>query len=176
MKNIRELYKKDKELKDDKDTPNNTFARVEIHPKNGDYLKPDTWEYVIDENVRPSWINNTHEKIAWSAWKNWKKEIYTFNVKEALHPIHPFLIPAKTVTKKDKENLKEWASVWDLVRASVWDSVGDSVWDFGQGFGLGFGLGFGQGFGLGFGQGFGRGFGQGLYWCTISTYKNMEIY
>lgn len=33
------FVKKNKELIDDKDAPNNTFARIEIVPKNGDLLK-----------------------------------------------------------------------------------------------------------------------------------------
>jgi len=136
------FVKKDKDLKDDKDAPNNTFARIEIKPENGDYLKPDKWIYTIDERVKPNFLNANHKKLAWKAWKEWKKEVYTFNVKEALKPIHPFLLtPPKKITQKHLEALKEWASVWasvrasvrasvwDSVRASVWDSVGDSVWD-----------------------------------------------
>ena len=47
--------------------------------------------------------------------------------------INPLLIErSETVTKNEKELLKEWASVWDSVgasvRASVWASVRDSVW------------------------------------------------
>jgi hypothetical protein len=135
---LRELFKKDKDLKDNTDAPNNTFARIEINPNNGNYLEPDKWVYKIDQSIIPNWLNKTHEKLAFKALEDWKKEVYTFNVQEAIKPIQPFLRKAPSkITKVHLEALKEWGlvrglvrdSVWDSVRDSVRDSVGDSVWD-----------------------------------------------
>jgi hypothetical protein len=128
------LYQKDDiELQDDKEPPHNTFARVEISPSNGDYLRPEKWEYKIDEKVRPDWIFPAHEELCWKEFEKWKKEVYSsFNLKEAKNPIHPFKIKAPTkITKRHIILLQKWdsvrASVGDSVRDSVGASVGDSV-------------------------------------------------
>jgi len=125
------FVKKDKELIDDKKPPNNTFARVEIHPKNKDYLRPDKWVYFIDERVKPKWLNKSYEKLCWSAFKKWKKQVYSqFNLKEVLNPIHPFKIKApKKITKRHIEAVRLWALVGPLTRVSVRDSVWASAWD-----------------------------------------------
>lgn len=127
---IIKLYRKDEELKDDKEPPNNTFARVEISPKNGDYLRPDKWVFKIDERKKPYWWHSSYEKLCWAEHKKWEKKMYSsFNFKEALHPIHPFKIEPPKITKKHIELLKKWDSVWDLVWDSVRNSVLDSVLD-----------------------------------------------
>jgi hypothetical protein len=147
-----EMFKsKDKELIDDKEPPNNTFARIEIIPKDKNYLdiKSD-WIYQIDEKVKPLWLNPSYEKECRIAWVKWKKEVYSkFDLEQILHPIHPFKIKPPKITDKHLKLLKErdsvrdsvgdsvwdsvWASVRDSVRDSVWasvrDSVRDSVWD-----------------------------------------------
>jgi hypothetical protein len=130
-----ELFKKkDKELKDDKKPPLNTFARIEIVPHDGNYLKPkQKWDYKIDEEVKPDWLDKSYEKPCRLAEKLWKKEIYSqFNLKEVLNPIYPFKIKPPKITKKHIDVVKLWASVWDSVwasvRDSVWASVGASVW------------------------------------------------
>jgi hypothetical protein len=134
---------KDSQLKDDKEPPNNTFARVEISPKNHNYLRPDEWQFVLDERVKPLWWNDSYEKPCWDILPKWKEKIYSqINMKEALNPIHPFKVKCPTkITKKHIALVKGWASVrasvWasvrasvgDSVRASVWASVWDSVWD-----------------------------------------------
>ena len=132
---IQSFYqKKDKELKDDKLPPNNTFARVEITPKNNDYLKPDKWVLKVDEEVKPTWWNNTFEKPCFVALDKWKEKVYgQINLKELNNPVNPFkLTLPKKITHRHLSLLKEWASVWvsvrDSVRDSAWDSVGDSVW------------------------------------------------
>ncbi len=133
---------KDSELQDAREPPHNTFARVEISPKNNDYLNPNksNWELKLDENIKPEWwdlfIIQGEAKL-WSCWAKWKKEVYSqINLKEAKNPIHPFKIKApQKITKKHITLLQKWASVWDSVgasvrasvRASVWDSVGASV-------------------------------------------------
>ncbi|MFA6476645.1 MAG: hypothetical protein WCV68_04585, partial [Candidatus Paceibacterota bacterium] len=138
------------ELKDDKDAPANTFARIEIVPPKGNYLDTKSkWIFKIDEKIKPSWLTDKHEVLARKELSKWKKQVYTFNLKEAKNPIHPFKIKPHKIGKKELELLENWASVgawvgdsvwawvWDSVRDSVrdsvwaWvgDSVGDSVWD-----------------------------------------------
>ena len=132
-------------FKDDTINPDRMkFARAEISPKNGDYLKPDEWEFKVDERIEPSWLNERHERACWSAWKKWKKQLDEIMlVKEIIHPFE--IKPPKKITKEHIELLKKWDSVWDSVegsvRGSVWDSVegsvegsvggsvGGSVWD-----------------------------------------------
>jgi hypothetical protein len=138
------FVKKDKELKDEVMPPKNTFARIEIVPKDGNYLNlKQKWVYGIDEEVKPEWLNKSYEKPCFVAFEKWKKEVYSqFNLKEVLHPVYPFKIrPPKNITTRHLRLLAKWASVWDSVRASVrasvwasvWASVGDSVgasvWD-----------------------------------------------
>jgi hypothetical protein len=134
---LHSLYvKKDKELIDDKDAPNNTFARIEIVPKNNNYIKPDKWVYQIDERVKPNWIGKKHKEIAFKELEKWKKDLYSKIAIDRMPP-HPFKIKAPIILPKHIKLVKEWASVrdsvgasvWDSVRDSVWDSVGDSVWD-----------------------------------------------
>jgi len=138
------FVKKDKELQDDKDAPDNTFARIEIVPKKG-YLFPDKgWKFQIDERVKPSFWNKTYEKPCWLAHKKWMQNIYQFNLKEARKPINPFKIKPPKIGKSQIKLLKKWDSVWASVGASVrasvrnsvgnsignsvWNSVWDSVW------------------------------------------------
>jgi len=106
------------------------FARVEIVPDNQNkypYLYPDLpWKLNVDEQIRPEWFDLNHHKVAWDTLLEWKQIIYRFNYAEALNPVNPLTRKVKP-TKKDIELLKEWASVWDSVRASVWASVGASV-------------------------------------------------
>ena len=123
------FVKEDPQLKDDKEPPKNTFARVEITPKNKDYLKPDKWALSIDESVTPDWLKDEHEDICWKAFEKWKKQVYSgINLKECIKPIHPFKIkPPKKIEVKHLKILLHWASVRDSVRDSVRASVGDSV-------------------------------------------------
>ncbi|GAG39394.1 unnamed protein product, partial [marine sediment metagenome] len=60
--------------KDDEDCRN--FVRVEIAPKNGSYLSPDTWVFKIDETERPRWFSPSHEVVCWDAHKIWMKQLY----------------------------------------------------------------------------------------------------
>ncbi len=154
--NVREIYKDDSQLKDDKNPPENTFARVEISPVNNNYLNPkkSNWQFKLDESIKPKWWSAKNEETAWECWANWKKELYSLiNFKEARHVIDPIKIKhSDKVSERELELLKEWASirasvgasirasvgasvgdsvgdsVWASVRASVWASVGASVW------------------------------------------------
>ena len=107
------------------------FCRVEIAPKNNDYLNPDKWEFKIDMDVTPAWWTLAHKKACMRAHEEWKNQLYKILVRKAV--VRPFKItPPKKITKEHIDLLKEWdsvgASVWDSVRASVGDSVGASVW------------------------------------------------
>jgi hypothetical protein len=134
------LYQKnDKELKDDKEPPNNTFARIEIVPPKKNYLDiKSKWIYQIDERVKPSWLDDSYEKPCRVAQKKWQDKVYkSFDLEQILHPIHPFKIKPPKITQKHLDLLKEWdtvgatvrATVRDTVRATVRDTVGDTVWD-----------------------------------------------
>jgi hypothetical protein len=123
-------------LKDNTIDPNLiTFCRVEISPKNKDYMNPDKWVFKIDMDVTPTWWTLDHKKACMRAHEEWKDRLYKILVRKAI--VHPFKItPPKKITKKHIDLLKEWASVrasvrasvGASVRASVGDSVGDSVW------------------------------------------------
>lgn len=123
------------------------FCRIEIAPKNKDYLNPDEWAFKIDMDVTPKWWTIDHKKACEKAHKKWLEELDTILVRRPI--VHPFKIePPAEITEEHLVLLREWASVrdsvWALVgdsvedsvgvsvRASVWDSiwalVGDSVW------------------------------------------------
>lgn len=139
---INEFKADDKDLADDKPAPYNTFARVEITPKNGNYLDLEqNWIYRIDEQVKPNFLDKSHEFMCNEAFDKWKKKVYTFNIKESKNPINPLIInPPKKITRRHLLLLKTWSMVWysvrysvrdsvrSSVRGSVGDSVGDSVW------------------------------------------------
>jgi hypothetical protein len=139
---INEFKADDKDLADDKPAPYNTFARVEITPKNGNYLDLEqNWIYRIDEQVKPNFLDKSHEFMCNEAFDKWKKKVYTFNIKESKNPINPLIInPPKKITRRHLLLLKTWSMVGDSVRysvrdsvrssvrGSVGDSVGDSVW------------------------------------------------
>ena len=59
-----------------------------------------------------------------------KDALYGFSYNEAIHPVNPCKIKCKP-TKKDRENLKQWAFVSDSIGASieapVWKSVRTSI-------------------------------------------------
>ena len=116
--------------KDDTDDKNRLeFARVEITPDNGDYLNPDKWTLRIDEQIRPSWWTEEHEKKGFLAFQKWKKQLDKIIVHKPI--IHPFqVIPLPDHVDPMFLNLLiEWNSVWKSVWDSVWKSVRDSVWD-----------------------------------------------
>ena len=115
------------------------FCRVEISPKNKNYLEPDEWVFKIDMDITPAWWTLDHKKTCEKAHKKWVKKLDKILVRKPI--IHPFKIKPPEITDEHIALLKEWdsvmASVWDSVMASVWDSVWasvrdsvrDSVWD-----------------------------------------------
>ena len=116
-----------------KDPKTITFCRIEISPDGLKYLDPDAkYRFKIDMDITPVWWTDDHEKVAWKAFQNWKKELDKIIVQKPI--VHPFHItPPKEITEDHIRLLKQWdsvgASVRASVRASVWASVGDSVGD-----------------------------------------------
>ena len=105
------------------------FAKIEIIPRNNNYLKPDEWVYQVDESPVPAWCGFREKELALAAHKVWLSQLRSF-LKP--HPIvHPSKVDFAGLTLQHIRLLKKWdsvrASVWASVGASVWDSVGDSV-------------------------------------------------
>ena len=119
----------DSGLKDDTNDPMlMEFARVEVSPKNANYLFPDVWELHVDQSITPAWFGQKHKDAANAAHAKWMKKLDKILVRKQI--VHPFKIePPKEITKQHINMLRKWASVWDSVRDSVRDSVGDSVRD-----------------------------------------------
>ena len=110
--------------KDDKDDP--IFARVEISPKNGNYLDPEVpYIFKLDEKRTPSWWSISYENKCWDAQEQWLKKLNCILIRKQI--IHPFQIIPPEITEEHIQLLKDWDSVWDSVRASVWASVWASV-------------------------------------------------
>ena len=129
----------------------------EISPPNGDLSLPlDQWVYRLDDTVRaemlPEWYDAEEaERQARLMLVKWAKcKLKGWRLHEAFHPVHPFKIKTKRMSKKRELTLlRDWASVLDSlqdsvrasvqasvldsVRAAVWvslrDSVQDSVWE-----------------------------------------------
>ena len=99
--------KKDEQLRDDQsENIERDFARIEISPDNGNYLKPDGWTFKVDGDT-PHWLGDSHERKCWQALEKWKKKVYSqINMKEALDPVHPFRIEPPTITEKHLELLR----------------------------------------------------------------------
>ena len=108
---------------DTKDPAKITFCRIEISPKNRDYLNPDAkYLFKIDTDIVPTWWEERYEKSAWLAFQKWKKQLDKIIVRKPI--VHPFHIePPAEITEEHIRLLKEWASV----RASVGDSVRASI-------------------------------------------------
>ena len=100
-----DLIKKAK-YKDDTDDPElMRFARCEISPRNGNYLRPDKWEFKVDEEIRPRWLAYEQEKACWKAFREWKKMLYSVLIRKKV--INPFEVKPKRITKRVKLLLKE---------------------------------------------------------------------
>jgi hypothetical protein len=119
--------------KDDKSEAHELqFARVEISPKDGNYLDPEVpYIFKLDEEQKPSWWSDSYENKCWDAQDQWLAKLNSILVRK--HIIHPFQITPPEITDEHIRLLREWASVRDSVgasvRASAWASVRDSVGD-----------------------------------------------
>ena len=106
------------------------FVRVEIAPRNGDYINPDEWAYKVDQEATPAWYSPEYAEMECrKAWVAWEKKLRTI-LPAGQKIVHPFrdVTPPKKITKKHLDLLRSWARVGDSVWDSVWASVGDSVW------------------------------------------------
>jgi hypothetical protein len=109
------------------------FVRIEIPPKNGDYLNPDEWIFKVDQEKTPDWFNRAFAEMeSRKIHAAWLKKLRKILPEQDL--VHPFrdIEPPKKITKRHLALLRVWASVRDSVWTSVGDSilasVGDSVW------------------------------------------------
>ena len=106
------------------------FAKIEITPRNNDYLYPDEWVYRVDESPVPSWCGLEEKELCLAAHKKWLKKLDKILVRKPI--VHPFTGVPPEIRPKHIRLLKKWDSVRDSVRDSVgdsvWGSVGDSVW------------------------------------------------
>jgi hypothetical protein len=82
------------------------FAKIEITPRNGDYLNPDSWVYSVDESPVPNWCGAKEKELCLAAHKKWLKALDKFIIR---HPIvHPFkLAPPATIQPKHIRLLKK---------------------------------------------------------------------
>jgi hypothetical protein len=113
-------------LKEDDDTYK--FVRVEVAPRNNNYLKPDKWVFKIDEENMPDWFSPSHKEIVMKNFRLWKKQLYTILVRKKI--VNPFKFRmVKKVSVKHVLLLKDWASIRCSFGHSVMDSVGYSVRD-----------------------------------------------
>ena len=105
------------------------FAKIEITPKNGDYLYPDEWAYSVDESPVPVWCGMHEKELCLAAHAKWLKKLDKFIIR---HPIvHPFKIAApETIGPKHIRLLKKWDSVWDSVGAYIGSFFRIPVWKY----------------------------------------------
>jgi len=52
-----------------------------------------------------------------------------YKLSEVLFPVNPLLFTQREVTEKEIQILKEWASVWETVKASAWETVKALAWE-----------------------------------------------
>ncbi len=103
------------------------FAKIEITPRNRDYINPDIWDYRVDESPVPDWCGIHEKEKALRAHKQWLKKLDKVIVRKKT--VHPFKLTPPEITEKHIALLKKWASVRASVRDSGGASVRASVWD-----------------------------------------------
>ena len=114
-------------FKDDTADPNKmTFCRVEISPKNKNYLEPDKWALGIDQE-KPMWWTSEHADAAEKAHKEWMKKLDKLLLKKPI--IRPFrdITPPKKITKKHLDLLSAWVNAWAGMRINIWNKMGAMV-------------------------------------------------
>ena len=124
------------------DTKLGNLTPIEILPDQRykyPYLHPEkkwTLKFGSDFGLAPDWWKSSNESICWTAFKTWKKKVYSqIDLKGILNSISPLKLPAvKKVTKAQIKLLMKWISVLDSGETSIGedrikDSVGDSVWN-----------------------------------------------
>ena len=133
--------KKDKELKDDKNPPNNTFARIEIIPKDKDIFnhKINNWEFRIDERIEPKWWKKDFEKPCYDILKKvFKTQFLIGGEYDEINKDIRFIKDVKIKVLKSKVG-EMWGSsqvgkMWDS--SQVGEMLGSSqvgkMWDSSQ--------------------------------------------
>ena len=88
------------------------FVRVEITPKNNDYINPDEWVLKVDEESIPRWFSPIHKDLCWDAHTLWVKELYEIldRNKKVVHPFNDIKKVSK-VSIRHKLLLKDRKSV-----------------------------------------------------------------
>ena len=95
------------------------FAKIEITPKNKNYLFPDEWVYKVDESPVPKWCGKAEKELCLAAHKKWLKKLDKILVRKKI--IHPFrdATPPATIERKHILLLKKWDLVGGSDRKSV---------------------------------------------------------
>jgi len=123
-----DLLKSAKIEDDSKDPKTITFCRVEISPKNKNYLEPDEWIFKIDMDITPTWWTLDHKKACEKAHGEWMQLLYKILVRKTI--VHPFKItPPKKITKKHIALLKEWDSVGHMALVAALEGAFDIMLD-----------------------------------------------
>ena len=60
------------------------FVRVEISPRNNNYLQPDKWVFKIDEQNVPDWWSPAHKEKTLHEFRKYKKQLYQIVIKNQL--------------------------------------------------------------------------------------------
>jgi hypothetical protein len=106
------------------------FAKIEITPKNRNYLNPDEWVYRVDASPVPKWCGLAEKELCLAAHKKWLKQLDKILVRKKI--VKPFELVPPEIERKHVLLLKKWVLVRDSVggsvRNSAWGSVGGSVW------------------------------------------------
>ena len=136
-----DLFKsQDPELADDKLPPDNTFAKFEITPDNGNLLLPDNWSFNLDEDVKPKWWKKRHEEKAWEIHKDWLEWLHN-KIDVSKYPKNPLLMKPQPFEIRDSIRYSIGYSIrysigysirysiWYSIGYSIWDSIGYSIWD-----------------------------------------------
>ena len=89
------------------------FARIEISPKNKNYINPDEWEFHIDESIKPHWFGENHKIACLLARAEWSRQLNAMLAKKQL--VSPFAIKTPAVTNKHIALASEWN---DVLRSS----------------------------------------------------------
>ena len=97
------------------------FAKIEITPRNGNYLDPDIWDYRVDESPAPEWCGIREKELCLQAHSKWLKKLDKILIRKPI--VNPFDLTPPKVTDTHIRLLKKW----DSLRGSVWDSVWGSV-------------------------------------------------
>ena len=107
------------------DSTQKNFVRIELMPVLG-FLKPEGKWILIFISQAPSWWNDEYLHIVYCSLEEWKKQIYTFDLK----PIVNFNFPkynGDTLTEKDLNYFKEWTQIYKDASSGVFTKLKTSA-------------------------------------------------